>query len=362
MMRKNRGVRDVVAAAVVAFAIAAVLLATTHARAHAQVQDQALDRIQNLIATGRFTEARNTLERWERDHGDPRSSAGPGDRARALFLRGVLASDVRAAEDAYVGVVLSYPSSAVAPDALLRLGQGLLTAGEAQRAVAYLERLRSDYPGAPARETGLLWLARAQLAAGMAGVACTTARDGAAAASSANIRTLMEVEQDRACAASPPPPSRQTVPPPPAAAATGAATGAAQRTAAAPQAAPPASATPPATGAAAAAGAPPAAGTAAATAAGTAAATGTAAAAAAANLRFAVQTGAYRELSSAENIARQMRAQGFDARVVLVGDSPLYRVRVGAFATTQEATSASDRIRSAGFAVIVVDDVPSERR
>jgi hypothetical protein len=212
MMRKNRGVRDVVAAAVVAFAIAAVLLATTHARAHAQVQDQALDRIQNLIATGRFTEARNTLERWERDHGDPRSSAGPGDRARVLFLRGVLASDVRAAEDAYVGVVLSYPSSAVAPDALLRLGQGLLTAGEAQRAVAYLERLRSDYPGAPARETGLLWLARAQLAAGMAGVACTTARDGAAAASSANIRTLMEVEQDRACAASPPPPSRWPLP------------------------------------------------------------------------------------------------------------------------------------------------------
>jgi hypothetical protein len=224
MMRAQDGkgnlIRDVAAALVagtrhiVAAAFVIVLVCVSHGAAHGQAQDLTLDRIQNLIATGRFTEARNTLERWERDHGDPRSSAGPGDRARALYLRGVLSSDVREAQDAYVGVVLSYPSSAAAPDALLRLGQGLLTAGDANRALAYLERLRSDYPGAPARETGLLWLARAQLASGLGPAACITARQGADGASAAHIRTLFELEQDRACGAAPVPRAQQTIPPP----------------------------------------------------------------------------------------------------------------------------------------------------
>jgi hypothetical protein len=296
---------------------ALVLLVAVQGSGHAQ--DTSLDRVHNLIATGRFTEARTTLERWERDHGDPRSSAGPGDRARALYLRGVLSSDVRAAEDAFLGVVLSYPSSAAAPDALLRLGQALLTAGDAQRALAYLERLRSDYPGVPARETGLLWLARAQLATGSAASACTTARDGAAAASAPHIRTLFDVESDRACTGSTVPRAQQTVPPPQ-------------------QQQPPTSAQlPPAQ-------------------------TGRTATVPALSGNFAVQTGAFRELRSAENVAAQMRARGIDVRVVLVGDSPLYRVRSGAFASSEEVNAAAARIRSAGFAVVIVSDVQQERR
>jgi cell division septation protein DedD len=311
----NRMLRDAGAACAVVFLLACGAVTGVHA----QVQDNTLDRIQNLMATGRFTEARNTLERWERDHGDPRSSAGPGDRARALYLRGVLSSDAKEAEDAFLGVVLSYPSSSAAPDALLRLGQALLTAGEARRAAAYLERLRSDYPGAAARETGLLWLARAQLAAGMASAACSTARDGIADASAPHLRTLMELEQDRACGAAPVPLAQQSVPPPVA------------PRAPQPQQAPPTQQGRPAI---------------------QQAVTG----------EFAVQTGAYRELGSAENIARQMRSRGFDVRVVLIGDSPLYRVRFGAFDSSDEAHAASARIRAAGFAVIVVNDVQSERR
>lgn len=311
----GRAVRDAAGACLLVI----VLLAAAQP-ARAQAADRTLDRISNLIATGRFTEARNTLDRWQRDHGDPRSGASAGDRARALYLRGILTGDAREAEDTFVRVVLSFPSSNVAPDALLRLGQGLLTGGEARRAVAYLERLRSDYPGAAARETGLLWLARAQLAAGMAAAACTTARDGAATAGTPNMRTLMELERDRACTATPPPPALQTVPPP-----QGAPQGAPQGT---PQAPP--------------------------------AQTGRDAAAQPVAGRYAVQTGAYRELRSAENIAQQMRARGFDARVVLVGDSPLYRVRYGTFDTGNEADAAATRIRNAGFAVIIVNDVERE--
>jgi hypothetical protein len=310
-MKRNL-IRDVVAAALVAAALG------LPGDVRAQTAVNALDRIQNLIGTGRFTEARNTLERWERDHGDPRSGSDPGDRARALFLRGVLSTEPQAAEDAYMGVVLGYPSSAAAPEALLRLGQGLLTAGDTRRALAYLERLHSDYPGVPARETGQLWLARAQLAAGQPAAACASARDGAANAATPAMRTLMEVERDRACSGATVPAAQQTVPPP-------------QRQAPASVQAPPAQ-------------------------------TGSAAAARPLTGDITVQTGAFRELRSAEAVAQQMRARGFEVRIVLVGDSPLYRVRSGAFTTAEQANAEAARIRDAGFQAIIVSDVRQERR
>jgi hypothetical protein len=290
----------------------AALLLPAHALAQGNAHDAALDRVQNLVATGRFTEARNTLAQWESTNADPRSSARSADRARALFLRGVLTDDAKEAEESYLGVVLSYPSSDVAPEALLRLGQALVTGGEARRAVGYLERLRNDYPGAPQQETAWLWLARAQHAAGTASAACTTARSGAAAVTDMNVRILLELERDRTCTA-----------------------GAQATDSPFSTPARPAAATPPAPAPA-----------------NTPALRGD----------YAVQTGAYREFSSAQNIANQMRARGFDVRVVLVGDSPLHRVRFGAFATAADANNAARAVRDAGFTTIIVNDVQQERR
>jgi cell division septation protein DedD len=328
-----------------------LLLVAGAAAGHAQ---DSLDRVQDLINTGRFTEARNTLEQWERSFNDPRSGAAAGDRARALYLRGVLSSEPKDAEDAFVGVVLSYPSSAVAPAALLRLGQGLLAGGEARRAVAYLERLRSDYPGSRERETGWLWLARAQLAAGAATTACATAREGVAAATTANMRTLMELERDNACSptagqmpATPAPPTRAEATPPTRTTATPpTATPPTRATATPPTATPPtrASATPPAA-------TPPT----------RAAATPPAAADVRAGTAFAVQTAAFRERSSAVAAATQLRALGFVPRVVTVEGSPLFRVRSGNFATHAAANDAAERIRAAGLTAIVVNDVHLER-
>jgi cell division protein FtsN len=405
-----------------AFLLAAVMMAamlTAAGSATGHAQDTALDRVQNLINTGRFTEARNTLEQWERGAGDPRSSATTADRARALFLRGVLSTDPKDAEDAFVGVVLSYPSSAVAPAALLRLGQGLLAGGDARRAVAYLERLRSDYPGARERETGWLWLARAQHASGAATAACATAREGLAAASTANMRTLLELERDNVCAAADGQP-RGATPTVPAPARDAAGAPPAQRTtppAATPpaQGTPPPTATPPAQGTPPPAATPPAQGTpppaatlppapptaapptaqrttptaapptaapptsapptaAPPTAAPPTAAPPTAApptatpptaapraAASPAGLLFAVQTAAFRERSNAVSAAAQLRARGFVSRVVAVEGSPLFHVRFGSFATRAEADAAAQRIRDAGLSPIVVSDVRLER-
>jgi hypothetical protein len=300
-------------ALLLALLVAAATGAATVAPAHAQ--DTALDRVQHLINTGRFTEAGNTLTQWERSFTDPRSSATSADRARALYLRGVLSTDPKEAEDAFVGVVLSYPSAPAASAALLRLGQGLLTTGEPRRAVAYLERLRSDYPGARERETGFLWLARAQVASGNGSAACSTAREGVAIATTANMRMLMELERDHACSGAPAPePGFRTAANaqrPPAGAQPGGATAAQQ----------------------------------------TAAQQGD----------FAVQAGAFRERSSAVTAAAQLRAGGFDARVVTTDGNALFRVRSGRYATSAEAAAVAQRMRAAGFTAIVVNDVRSER-
>jgi tetratricopeptide (TPR) repeat protein len=262
-------------------------------------QDTTLDRVQHLTATGRFTDARNTLAQWEQQYAGPSSNATAADRARALYLRGTLATAAKEAEEAFLGVVLSYPSTDAAPQALLRLGQGLLAGGEAQRAVGYLERLRNDYPRSSARETGWLWLARAQLAAGSAREACTTAREGLRSTRSENLRLLLEIERDRACRTGPSPTTAPAPPP--------------------------------------------------------------TADAAKKDARFAVQAAAFRERASAIATASQMREKGFDARVVTTPGSDLFRVRFGYFATSAAATDAARRVREAGFTAFVVNDVATER-
>jgi cell division septation protein DedD len=332
--------------------------------APASAQDATLDRVQNLVATGRFTEARNTLDQWEQRYADPRSNASAADRARAMYLRGTLSTDAKQAEDAFVGVVLSYPSSAVAPDALLRLGQGLLTAGEPRRAVAYLERLQSDYPGTPQRETGWVWLARAHLAAGAPAAACNTARAGLEAVSSANLRTLIELERDQACAragaatpavaAGPPPTDERPALPDERPVLPGERSVLPGEPAADPEPAPPAARSdPPMPRAQAPLGtrepaprpiaqqhdAPPAARGAG---------------------DYSVQTATFRERGSAEVVAAQLRERGFDARVTSISGSALHRVRVGYFTSSADAQALASRIRNAGFATIVVNDVRRE--
>lgn len=385
--------------------VLALALLGTAAGAHAQ--DRTLERVQNLIATGRLTEARNTLAQWEKDNRDPAGTATPDDRARALFLTGVLSSDAKAAEDAFIGVVLSHPYSPVAPEALLRLGQGLHTAGETDRAIAYLERLASDYPSAPQRETAMLWLTRAQLARGDAAAACGTARESLFSTSNENVRTLIELERDRACAESggvattpgirrpgralstnavivlddpvpgdSTPVARANSTPITAAPARGAPAVPERAPAAAPlvlpdlaiatdsipwdsprdersarrsdtqtelQRTPEEVQRTPATPSA-----QPAARVAEPTVDNSA--------------EYAVQTAAFTQRRSAETIAAELRAKGFDARIVTVPGSAHFRVRHGAFRTSREAANAALHIRDAGFATLIVNDVRLERR
>lgn len=173
------------------------LLALAPLPAHAQ--DAALARIDALVAAGRLTEARNTLAAWRRDH-PVGSSAGANAQAHALYLEARLATDAPAAIDGYLAVALGHPTSPHAPAAFLRLGQGLLAAGDAPRAAGYLERLVTDYPRATERAAGLLWLARAHATRRRPAEACTAATEGLRIADAdPQLGPLLRIEEDEAC-------------------------------------------------------------------------------------------------------------------------------------------------------------------
>lgn len=172
----------------------------------AAAQDTTLDTVEQLAAAGRLTDARATLGRWE--EGNPETAGVPGEvRARALLLAARLAVDPEAAQTGYLAVALSYPTTAAAPEALLRLGQGLVASAQtgqstAGRAVSYLERLVSDYPGNPYRTAGLLWLVRAQRLAGRDARACATAREAlAVGVADPDVADLLQLEFRGRCEA-----------------------------------------------------------------------------------------------------------------------------------------------------------------
>lgn len=160
----------------------AALLATAMLAGPATAQDATLREVERRAASGRLTDARAALARWNRQHSE--ASPAPGDaRAHALFLAARLATDPDAARENYLAVALGYPTSRLAPEALLRLGQAFVLAHEsgsvpdgAARALGFLQRLAADYPASDWRETGTLWLVRAFVNAGQPDRACATAR------------------------------------------------------------------------------------------------------------------------------------------------------------------------------------------
>ncbi len=177
---------------------ALALLASVGAARDAHAQD--LTRIDSLIATGRFTDARDALATWVARNPRSAAAATPEEQAHAGLLAGRLASDPATAFDAYLAVALGFPTSDHAPVALLRLGQGLLASGEPERARGYLERLARDYPNAPGRAATLLWLARAQRASGRAALACSTLHDALMLPDvDTETTTLLHNEQPLAC-------------------------------------------------------------------------------------------------------------------------------------------------------------------
>ncbi|MGH7466822.1 MAG: SPOR domain-containing protein [Longimicrobiales bacterium] len=311
----------------------------------AQAQQRVLDRTDSLLMAGQYAQARATLADWQRAH-PPGVAVEPAERSRALYLMARLTTAADDAQDLYLSLVLSYPTAREAPDALLRLGQHFVNSGDPARAQGYLERLVNDYPAASNRMQGYLWLARAQSAAGSSSAACASA--GAAlkaGATNEELTLLLQEEEKTACANAqrePPPAMRAPLPAPnvesPPVRRTTTAPARTQPARSQPRTQPtrtpsartPSTRTPPR-------------------------------ASATSSARYALQTGAFREIRSANATAAELERKGFDARVVYTAGSSLARVRVGKFRTSAAASEEARKLRTAGVRAIVVDDVARER-
>lgn len=281
----------------------------------AMAQTPTLPRVDSLVTAGDYDAARTALDQWWSARG---SSDAPGsDKARALLLRAKLQTDPDAAESDYLALVLGYPASPLAPEALLRLGQGLLATGDASRAAAYLHRLTADYPGRPERPAGFLWLARANAAIGEYEAACRAANTGLTDARDPQVVGLLRIEAGTVCSST--------------AQADWPTDGQAGLTGAAPGATPGAERRTPATGLARLSG------------------------------EWAVQTGAFRQRSSASALMERLRRAGYSPRLVLVPRSDLMRVRVGHFTAAGPASELLTRLRNDGFDAVVVRDADQER-
>lgn len=123
--------------------------------AGAPLAAQSLDRVEELARLGRTDEARTLLQQW---WDQARDAAPQRDLQRGLWLRGRLTVDPNLAELDYQRLVVLYPSSPYAPQALLRLAQSAHANGDAaaaQRSVATIVR---DYPTSPVRAEAEAWL------------------------------------------------------------------------------------------------------------------------------------------------------------------------------------------------------------
>lgn len=312
----------------VTIGLSLLLIATAAA---AQGTDTELARIDSLVTAGELSVARARLRAWRDAHPPGPGGPGRGTQAYALFLQGRLATDWTGAEDAYLRVVLGYPTSQQAPHALLLLGKGLLAAASidapstaAIRAVSYLERLSNDYPGHPLHDEAQIWLARAHADAGNTRQGCAVLRQAldrrTQPARDDDMRTAWESMCSEAVVAAEPPVSaapdsalrREQIPPPVVSQRD------TVRTTEREDTRPPGS--------------------------------------------FTVQVAAMRSRDGARTIAGQLEALGFNPRVVDLRGSGLIRVRVDVFHTEREAESLAARIRQHGFEAIVASDVLRERR
>jgi len=76
---------------------------------------------------------------------------------------------------------------------------------------------------------------------------------------------------------------------------------------------------------------------------------------------YGVQIGAFSTRDAAADLVARLSARGFEARITMLEGGSLFRVRAGRFENARDADALAQRIRAAGFDVVIVDDIRQER-
>ncbi|GAC1626521.1 MAG: hypothetical protein NVS4B2_05940 [Chloroflexota bacterium] len=271
--------------------------------------ERALLRAQQLVGDGKSQEGRSLV--------DSLIAATPPGSARyasALFVRAALAPDAAAAESDYRRVAVEYPLAARAPEALLRLAQLERARGDQVGALRHFERLRTDYRGSAVEAQGHFWTARLLMESNDLPRGCAALAQAHATASGSDVEFRNQIDYEmRRCD------GIDTVASPSA------------RIAGAGPTAPPA-------GRGKARPAPK----------GNISTSGTAV--------FTVQVAATKTRAVADRLRQRLAARGFKARIE--SGAGIHRLRVGRFATHEEAEVVERALRRKGINGFVAE-VPS---
>ena len=89
-----------------------------------------------------------------------KARAGSAQHGQALYWRASLAADAAEAERGYRRVILEYPATPWAGDALVNLAQLEMVRGDQEQALMHLHRFEREYSSHESRGRASLWLAR----------------------------------------------------------------------------------------------------------------------------------------------------------------------------------------------------------
>ena len=230
--------------------------------------------------------------------------------AEALYWRAALAGTSSDAERDYRRIVVEYPESPHAGDALLQLAQLERARGDGAAAATHLDRFLLENPKRPERSRAGLLLVRLLFEQGQVPRACGTLRRTLAEVpdSAVEMRNQLEYFSPRCAAADANPASQLPLPassPPPGRKAASADTARHDSTAAR------------------------------------------------SSGRYTLQVAAYASKAEAERLAKRLEARGVDARVV--GAAKPYRVQIGRYRTRGAAVAAQRELTVKKIAAFVTE-------
>lgn len=294
------------------------------------------------------------------------STEGSPTYGDAIFWRGALAETAAEAERDYRRVIVEYPLSPYADDALLSLAELEQARGDRMAAYQHLQRFVREHPVSPARARAGLAAARLAFEQRDMTRGCAMIADARTSVGTSDVELRNQIDYyggrcpagasapvpGPSVATSPAPPSRTTATPPAATTATRPATAASPK-ATTPASRAPARAEPPAPAPATperarpapaepesvpvkpAAAAPP-------TARGT----------------WTIQLAAYNTRADAERLLAKLATRGVKARISSEGRAP-FRVRLDYYATRQDAAAAVAELKQRGIIGFATEEARS---
>lgn len=217
--------------------------------------------------------------------------------AEALYWRAFTSSQAAAAERDYLRVSIEYPLSPRAPEALMALAQLEYARGDRAAAWRRFDRLLRQYPTGRHVARASYWSGTLALAADDRAAACRAFTGARAAVAPGDVELANQIDYYVAqCAAAPEDTATR--------AEGDAGTGAGDSAAATPRA-------------------------------------------------FSIQVAAFTSRGDATALASRLRQRGFDVRVA--GDRTPFRVRIGRYATREDAAAALARMRRSQMNGIIVE-------